>query len=150
MGLKRVFGTFGADTLTGTSADEEFRAGFGDDTIYGMGGHDRLRGGRGNDYLDGGEGNDRLRGDYGNDTLVGGAGRDRFIFNLQGGRDVVKDYTDETDRLDFSNFNYGTAQDVLATARQDGANVVFELPNGVTVTLENVNVAVLEATDFII
>lgn len=150
MGLKRISGTSDADRLIGSASDEEIRAGGGDDEAFGGSGDDRLRGGRGNDFLDGGEGNDRLRGDHGDDVLVGGAGRDRFIFNLQGGDDVVRDYVDETDRLDFTNFNFATADDLLATARQSGADVVFDLPTGVSVTLQGVALSSLEATDFLI
>lgn len=150
MGLPRIRGTSGADTLTGTDASEEIWGRGGRDTISGGGGNDRLRGGGGNDVLNGGDGNDRLRGDHGDDMVTGGAGRDRFIFNLQGGDDVVTDYTDETDRLDFSNFNFATATDLLAHAVQDGANVIFTMPTGETVTLLNVQASVLEATDFII
>lgn len=150
MGLRRLNGTAGADTINGGLEAEDIRGNAGNDLIFGGGGGDVLSGGNGNDTLDGGDGNDRLRGDKGDDYLIGGAGRDRFIFNLQGGKDTVADYVDEVDRLDFSNFGFATAADLLALATQVGNDVHFGLPTGVEVTLKNVQLSVLEATDFII
>lgn len=150
MGRTVIFGTSGDDILVGTEGREEIRGGRGNDTISGLGDHDRLRGGRGNDIMDGGDGNDRLRGDHGDDMVTGGAGRDRFIFNLQGGNDIVTDYTDESDRLDFSNFGFATAAEVIANAVQNGADVIFTMVTGETMTLLNTDLVSLEATDFII
>jgi Ca2+-binding RTX toxin-like protein len=150
MGRNKIEGTTLNDILTGTIEDDEIIGFRGDDQLYGMGGNDRLRGGNGNDILDGGDGNDRLRGDHGDDTLIGGAGRDRFIFNLQGGNDLITDYIDETDRLDFSNFNFTDANQVLSLAAQDGADVLFTMATGETMRFQNVQLSVLEATDFIL
>ena len=168
MGLPRIRGTSGADMLNGTDGSEEIRGGSGNDVINGLGGNDelrgdggrdtinggdgndRLRGGGGNDVLNGGDGNDRLRGDHGDDTVTGGAGRDRFIFNLQGGDDVVTDFGNGPDRMDFTNFNFAAAADVLALAVQDGGNVVFTMPTGETMTLLNVQLGTLDAGDFLI
>ena len=82
--FKPVFGTLGADTLTGRS---------GPDRIDGRGGDDTIAGGTGGDQLLGGDGADRLSGDGGNDTLIGGLGRDRLSGGsgsdiLVGGRDA--------------------------------------------------------------
>ena len=148
MGLIRIEGTNLNDKLIGTSADEEIRGFGGNDIIRGMGGDDLLRGGNGNDFLFGGDGNDRLRGDHGDDILTGGAGHDRFIFNLQGGTDTVKDYTDEVDRLDFTNFTLTGFTELMSHAHQVGANTVFTMAGGETVILENVLISVLDAGDF--
>jgi Ca2+-binding RTX toxin-like protein len=150
MGRLKILGTGFIDILNGTAADEDIIGFRGDDTLNGGEGNDRLIGGKGNDILDGGAGNDRLRGDQGNDLLTGGEGRDRFIFNLQGDSDIVTDYTDETDRLDFSNFGFADANALLATASQTGADVLFSMATGETMTLQNVQLSSLEATDFII
>jgi Ca2+-binding RTX toxin-like protein len=84
----------GADTLLG---------GLGDDTLLGGGGRDLLQGGAGNDLLEGG---------VGADTLTGGAGADHFVFGALDSRaklpvfdtrgDVVTDFQDGVDTLDFS------------------------------------------------
>jgi Ca2+-binding RTX toxin-like protein len=149
-GRNDIEGNDRANRLEGTSRDDEIRGRGGNDTLLGMAGDDRLRGDEGNDTLDGGAGNDRLRGDKGDDTLTGGDGRDRFIFNRQGGDDTVTDFTDGEDRLDVTNFNFASADDLLDQADQVGANVVFTLAAGVTVTLEDVQLSSLDQGDFLI
>lgn len=64
-----VYGSAGADSLTGQIGPDRIEGGAGDDTIAG---------GTGNDQLLGGDGADRLSGESGNDTLFGGLGRDRL------------------------------------------------------------------------
>ena len=145
MKRNRINGTNLNDILNGTSGDDEMRGFAGDDILSGGAGDDRLTGGRGNDILNGGDGNDRMRGDQGDDQLTGGTGRDRFIFNLQGGHDIITDYTDETDRLDFSNFGFADAGALLATATQSGNDVMFTMATGETMLLQNVQLGVLEA-----
>jgi glucose/arabinose dehydrogenase len=90
----------GADYLDG---------GAGRDNIHGGAGNDTLLGGTGNDTLHGNTQNDILRGGAGLDKLMGGRGADVFDFNAvtdsQTGiarRDVVLDFADGVDRLDFS------------------------------------------------
>ena len=125
----------------------------GDNLLNGGAGEDEIRGRRGNDTLNGGGDDDRLRGDHGDDVLTGGTGSDRFIFNFQGGNDLVTDYDDAADRLDVSNFGFASAQDVIDNAVQDGADTVItlsELDGGVTVRLADTLVSELDAGDFII
>ena len=136
--------------LDGTSRDDEIRGRGGADTLLGRGGDDRLRGDEGNDTLEGGAGDDRLRGDKGDDLLTGGDGRDRFIFNREGGDDTVTDFTDGEDRLDFTNFKFASVNALLDRADQVGDDVVFDLNNGVTVTLEDVRLSSLDRGDFLI
>jgi Ca2+-binding RTX toxin-like protein len=145
-----IEGNDNANTLNGTRRDDDIRGRGGNDTVLGLGGDDRVRGDEGNDTLDGGAGRDRLRGDQGNDVLTGGADADRFIFGRRGGADVVTDYQDEVDRIDVSNFRFASFEDVLARAEQVGADVVITLADGVTATLQNTDIAVLDAGDFII
>jgi len=145
-----IRGTNGPDRLRGTANNDEIRGEEGNDRLIGLAGNDRLRGDEGNDTLLGGAGNDRLRGDKGDDLLTGGTGNDRFIFNLQGGDDTVSDYVDGQDRLDFTNFNFASIDDLLDQAVQSGADVVFTLPTDVTVTLQGVNLSDLGAGDFLI
>jgi Ca2+-binding RTX toxin-like protein len=154
MGLPRIEGDDFDNILDGTINAEEIRGDRGNDTIRGFGGNDRLRGDKGNDIIDGGDGNDRLRGDAGDDILTGGAGRDRFTFNNRGGKDTVTDFTNGEDRLDFTNFNIvATAQDsaftiLMSKADQVGSDVVFTMDGGEVFTLQNVDIAMLDVTDF--
>ncbi|TNG96370.1 calcium-binding protein [Pasteurellaceae bacterium USgator11] len=64
----------------------------GNNILDGGWGNDQLYGGAGNDILIGGQGNDRLDGGEGNDILQGGIGNDTYIFGINFGRDVIKDY----------------------------------------------------------
>lgn len=128
----KIEGTSGPDNLTGSIGDDDIRGRQGDDTIAGR------------------DGDDRLRGDKGDDLLTGNDGRDRFIFNLQGGDDTVTDFADGQDRLDFTNFHFASAQQLLDHAEQVGSDVVFTLDGGETVTLDNVKLAALDASDFLI
>lgn len=71
----------GADTLTGSTADNQLSSGDGDDRLSGGGGRDTMIGGAGRDSMFGGDGDDSLDGGLGIDNLSGQAGND----TLQGG-----------------------------------------------------------------
>ncbi|MEA3030191.1 MAG: hypothetical protein QOG13_1516 [Sphingomonadales bacterium] len=76
-GIENVVGSrTGADTITGTDADNRLTGLGGNDTLYGLGGMDVLDGGDGVDTLYGGAGEDTLAGGDGNDTLYGGDDKD--------------------------------------------------------------------------
>lgn len=65
-----LYGSTGADTLLGTTADDEINGSYGADILYGNGGNDRLVGGLGSDTIYGGAGNDLMRGESDQDTFV--------------------------------------------------------------------------------
>jgi Ca2+-binding RTX toxin-like protein len=65
----KVYGSYGADVLTG---------GVAPDVLDGGGGNDIIRGGAGDDRLNGGSERDELYGDAGRDYLDGGPGIDTF------------------------------------------------------------------------
>ena len=73
-----IYGTPGADPLTG---------GNGKQIIMGLGGDDIIEGGNGKDCLVGGDGNDTLDGGNGQDILIGGPGDDVLLG--ENGPDVV-------------------------------------------------------------
>ncbi|MGB0383148.1 MAG: hypothetical protein ACPGJH_09780, partial [Alphaproteobacteria bacterium] len=84
----------------------------GDVKVYGLDGDDILWAAEGNDTLDGGNGDDTLFGGSGDDILTGGNGRDIFEFtqsaqddritDYEGGQDVIKFYSRETDTADWT------------------------------------------------
>lgn len=74
-----IFGTGGAEELTGGQGDDAIRAYGGDDLVDGNGGDDRVLAGAGDDTVYGGTGNDVLRGMDGNDSLEGGSGDDYLL-----------------------------------------------------------------------
>jgi len=81
-------GTSGADTVSGTEADESFKGYAGGDTIGGGPGRDTIDAGDGADTVRGGAGADTLNGGHGRDTIGGGAGAD--IINGGAGDDVIQ------------------------------------------------------------
>ncbi|ANS87376.1 Poly(beta-D-mannuronate) C5 epimerase [Vibrio scophthalmi] len=89
-------GSTGDDVITGSDAD---------DVLLGHQGDDVIDGGLGDDYIFGGEGDDVLIGGLGNDVLTGGEGNDTFLWmngDLDGGLDVIKDFTVNEDKIDIS------------------------------------------------
>ncbi|MFQ5565884.1 MAG: calcium-binding protein, partial [Paracoccaceae bacterium] len=99
------------DTLSGGDGDDVLRGGDGNDTLSGGDGDDVLRGGDGNDTLSGGDGDDVLRGGDGNDVLIGGRGNDTmrdgdgdnvFRFVEGDGIDIILEFDEDDDTLDFS------------------------------------------------
>ena len=121
-GDRIAWGRGGNDVLTGVSRSRRY-GGEGDDELnvvvgpltghlakrYGEDGADTLQGGRHTDYLYGGECDDSLNGgngrDYitgvGNDTMTGALGTDFFRFAPGWGDDVITDWEDGRDTLDF-------------------------------------------------
>ncbi|PZX28631.1 hemolysin type calcium-binding protein, partial [Rhodobacter capsulatus] len=74
-----IHGTDGADSLTGTAADEAIYAHLGADTVLAGAGNDTVSGGYGADDLRGQDGNDSLLGGAQDDSLDGGAGNDSLL-----------------------------------------------------------------------
>jgi Ca2+-binding RTX toxin-like protein len=138
------------DRLFGDAGDNTLLGGPGNDRLYGGGGNDVLHGGAGNDVLRGGGGDDVLIGGPGNDWLIGGPGADMFVFQPNGGNDVVVDFEDDLDLLDFRAFDFASKADVLNLASQVGSSVLFSLPGGETVELRNFDITLLGAEDIVI
>ncbi len=121
------------------------------DTLTGDNGANRLDGAAGNDSLNGGNGNDILDGGTDSDTLTGGAGDDRLLFSDGYGSDVLTDFTIGDDTIDFTGI--GTAADnfadVQSHASQVGAHTVVDFGNGDVLTIQNVLMTNLSASDFL-
>lgn len=64
--------------------------------------NNELTGNAGNNKLEGRDGNDRLDGGAGNDQLSGGKGDDVYFFRRGWGQDVVTDYGDGFDSIQFA------------------------------------------------
>ena len=93
-----------------------------------------LQGSAFDDVLRGTAGANRLAGEGGDDTLTGRGGADRFVFTAGFGQDVVTDWEDGTDRLDFSRNAelFGFAD---LTIEDRGADAVVSDASGNAVTL---------------
>jgi Ca2+-binding RTX toxin-like protein len=110
-------------------------------------------GGGGNDILIASDAGCTLDGGAGNDILTCGAGDDTIVFRLGSGADMLNGFVagaSTVDRIDLTsvasvhNFN-----DVLAIATQVGANTVLNFGGGNTLTLVNITLANLAASDFV-
>jgi len=112
-------------------------SGDGQDVVIGSSGGDVLFGGTGADILDG-------RG--GNDKLAGGSGADTFVFGVAWGHDVVSDFRDGTDRLNFHDAGVAGLQDLSLAAVGSNALIAW---HGNEVLLIGVRVADLGPADFI-
>ncbi|MEL6235607.1 MAG: nidogen-like domain-containing protein [Pseudomonadota bacterium] len=100
-------GGAGADLLQGLGGDDLLTGNAGADDLKGGGGHDRLFGGAGSDVLKGQTGKDRLIGGLDDDDLFGGGGADIFVFQPFGGKDKVRDFKNNADKIDVAEFSTG-------------------------------------------
>ena len=82
------------------------------------------------------------------DTLNGGAGADMFVFPQNFGAETVKNFTPGTDALVFSQAMFANVAAVLADAHQVGSDVVIAHDPQNVVTLQNVQLTNLHASDF--
>jgi len=102
-------------------------------------------GGDGSDRIFGGDGNDVINGGAGTDFLRGGKGQDTFAFDMNFGRDRIRDFNQADDLLDLRNTNV-TAFEQLTIAIKGGATVV-ETGTG-TIVLQGFK-GTLTADDFL-
>ncbi len=142
--LYSIYGTEGADTLTGTSGrrnyiyglggndtlngkelDDTLDGGAGSDRLYGMAGNDTLYGGEGNDTLSGSTGSDILVGGPGNDSLDGGPGADTYRFNRGDGADTVS--TTSATNEDTLEFGAGIAPADVVFTKGSGSGMVLKI-----------------------
>ncbi|WP_275423048.1 calcium-binding protein [Leisingera sp. MMG026] len=160
-GSDKLAGISGDDTLSGQRGEDRLNGGRGRDSLDGGRGDDALKGGKGRDTLDGGAGHDTLHGGsgrdtldggYGDDLLTGGSGDDTFVFFDVFGDDTITDFdaSSSGEKIDLSTVSSITDMtDLLDNhIREDGENVVIEDVHGSTITLENVQLADLDETDF--
>lgn len=106
-----LYGSSGADRLTGSIVDDNIfgwsgndtiNGGAGNDHLYGDSGGDLVIGGPGLDFLYGGEDHDTLKGRSGNDTLTGGLYSDQFHFDMAlpvAGVDRINDFEVRGDKI---------------------------------------------------
>ena len=160
VGDDRLDGFFGDDTVHGDDGDDVLQGGFGSDKLYGDNGDDILSGDQDNDYLYGGKGNDRLYGDNGDDQLygdagadllLGGTGNDIFVIGPGGGDDIISDFNDNEDRIDLTAFDLTDFDDLTLTAVPARRSVIVDMSayDGGTIYLSGVDIADLDATDFL-
>ncbi|WP_175484940.1 M10 family metallopeptidase [Jannaschia pohangensis] len=166
-GLDRLFAGEGNDLLFGGVGNDGLFGDAGNDTMNGEDGDDRFFGGSGNDLMFGGAGNDTINGGSGFDTITGGTGddlmfgrfnADTFVFSNGHGNDTIGDFAagNQFERIDLSavsaisdlsDLQIGNPNGGAAT--QVGSDVVIDTGGGNSITLLNVSLADLDATNFI-
>ena len=139
-----VFGTAGADSLTGVVAFADvLRGGAGNDTLVAVGAGDTLDGGDGDDSLSvsgqlyGGTGTTYIGG-KGNDTMSANWASDTYVFNLGDGQDTIYE-TSSTSyaQTDVLKFGAGIAVGDVTPVRS-GVDLVFKLAGGTDqITVKN-------------
>jgi Ca2+-binding RTX toxin-like protein len=171
-GNDSLSGGEGSDTLKGGADNDMLTGEAGNDTLNGDGGDDRLHGGQDHDTLDGGAGNDALYGDAGNDslqgsggadiliggtgddTLNGGVGDDKFVFNPGDGNDSISGFVagvGSVDVIDVSAYGFADFNELMGYATMSAGNTVFHADGSSdSLTLQNVSMAALSSSDFII
>lgn len=126
-------GYLGDDRLFGLDGDDFLNGSQGNDMLYGGFGADYLVGGNGNDVIDGSSGNDTINGGNGDDTMSGGSGADVFIFaQTESGADVISDFEDGVDVMDFSASSF-IYSDLVITS--DGTDTTVAITDGFGITL---------------
>uniref|UniRef100_A0AAN0MDV4 Calcium-binding protein n=1 Tax=Yoonia rhodophyticola TaxID=3137370 RepID=A0AAN0MDV4_9RHOB len=128
-GAATQIGSAGGDIIVGQDTAEALFGAAGDDTIIGNGGGDRLS---------------------------GGAGDDTFVFSDTGSVDTIVDFEDSLagqDLIDVSAFGFATEADVLALAQArgpGGRDVLIQLDTDNAILIERFDLALLDASDFLI
>lgn len=132
------------ENFSGSNGDDSITSGNAANVLIGLGGDDVLLGAGGNDTLFGGDDDDRLIGGTGDDNLFGQGGSDTFVFFANAGNDIIRDFEDGVDIIQFRDM-VDAFTDLTIT--QDGANAVITSDNGV-ITLINFDSTLLDIDDF--
>ncbi|MCP9480330.1 Ig-like domain-containing protein, partial [Shimia sp. CNT1-13L.2] len=146
----------GNDTVIGTDTTAlqsnnftaprvDYDLGDGDDSFTGSGAGI-------SELILGGLGNDTITGGGGSDTMTGGAGDDIFIFTpLDNATNVVTDFELDIDHIDVSALTDITDFTDLVTNHlsQSGADALISGANATAIRLTGINIALLDADDFI-
>jgi len=133
----RSRGTAGEATNDTFSSIENVRGSDFGDYVYGDDANNVIDGGAGDDRLRGHNGNDTLIGGAGADDLNGGSGADVFHFAIGHGADVITDFQNDIDTIEFADFAFASVQGALDFAAQTGSDVVFDFGNGDYLTVED-------------
>ncbi len=144
-----ISGGDGNDSITGVNGTDLINGDAGDDTIDGGSKNDTIDGGSGNDVIAGGNNSDSITDGTGSDTLSGGNHTDSFIITQGAGdADVITDFATGSEQVDlsaFANLTYWSDLD----ATQVASDVLLDLGNGQTLTLEGVSLGSINHTHFI-
>ncbi len=159
-GDDEIRGDDGEDFIQGGAGNDDIRAGDDNDMVFGGSGDDVIDGDKGDDMIFGGEGNDVIEGDRGADIIEGGLGddimdggrdADTFVISPNEGDDLITDFDEDEDFLDFTGFGDTLDFDTfIANAQDTDDGVVYtDATFGNTITLEKVEIEDLSADNFL-
>ncbi|MCZ8314943.1 M10 family metallopeptidase [Phreatobacter sp.] len=97
---------------------------------------ENIRGGAFADTLYGNSQANMIEGGAGNDTLIGGAGVDTFVFSPGGGNDVIEDWQNGLDKMDFTQLSARVRSITDVVVSISGSDTILTY-DGQTVTLRN-------------
>jgi Ca2+-binding RTX toxin-like protein len=120
-----------------------------DEIVLGSAGPDRIEGRRGSDRLKGGAGDDVLSGGPGADTLRGASGADLFAFRAGTGRDAIRDFTPDDDRVDLGALGLDGLGDVERRTTDQGWARLVVPDADVTIVFVGLSWSDLDRSDFI-
>jgi Ca2+-binding RTX toxin-like protein len=141
------------DSIMGSYDDDKIDGLAGNDYLNGYNGADTLIGGKGNDTILGDWGADILNGGVGKDKLTGGAGVDTFVFQKNSGKDIIYDFNAssediyEHDVIDLSAFKGINRMSDLHIKSSHG-DVIITIDKATQVTLDDVDIKLIDKTDF--
>ncbi|HWD29314.1 MAG TPA: calcium-binding protein, partial [Rhizomicrobium sp.] len=111
--------------------------------------NDTLVGDDHNNTLVGNDGNDVLNGSMGNDTLTGGTGADTFVFLHGDGVDTITDFAHGVDQISLTGEGVSDFTGLQADMSQVGTDTVITFDSNDIITLKNVTMSSLTASDFV-
>ena len=79
---------------------------------------------------------------------MGGGGADIFEFERGDGDDRIGDFQDGQDQLQLDDLSRAQIEDIIASARQVGDDLVLTLSPDTTVTIEGLRASALSFDDF--
>ena len=102
------------------------------------------------DDFAGGAGDDTIEGTSRDNRLTGGEGADTFVFGLEHGADTITDFTAGTDKIDLSAIlSITSMNDLWCWQDGDDAVIYTGYHDGGKITLQNVSLSDLSASDFV-
>ena len=102
--------------------------------------------GAGRSTITGTTGENRIEAGAGNDTMTGLSGADVFVFNLGDGVDIITDFENGIDLLDFTSTGINFTDLVIST-NSDGSTLVA-YDNGQQIELQNTT-GLIDENDFV-
>lgn len=142
--IENLIGSSFNDLLLGDDRNNVLDGDAGNDVLFGRSGHD---------IITGGSGDDELHGQRGGDTLTGGDGADVFFFESGSGRDIITDFENGVDLIDFSRIESVNSFDDLTLLEKEGANtaIIFLDDDGLSsrAVVLNTDPTQFDSSDFV-